>query len=337
MAFVTASPLARLATRHHGHHHLRHGTCNHGHDSFHGHVGHKVGSGSSGFVARIPHNRLHADVPSDVHSGGGFGSRVPTRTSRSLSSPRTTPTATMAEPASTPTRADEMVVLKPLPRVLVYDHCPFCIRVRYALGVKNIKHEVVWLMNDDVDTPTSLVGKKVVPIWQPKGAAGESVMESLDICKAVDGDTTYGPTGVFKPASDRSDISGWFSENANLIRRLTRPRNVRAQLPEFVFADARETFIRNHALPEPSDYDENFANTPALLAELQGKMQELDDMIFSPSYCTEGGLSFDDIDLFPRLRTLSIVRDLKVPKKTREYMEFHSELSETPLYDVFAM
>lgn len=50
------------------------------------------------------------------------------------------------------------IVLKPLPRVYVYDHCPFCVRVRLALGLKNIKHELYFLANDDIDTPTSLVG-----------------------------------------------------------------------------------------------------------------------------------------------------------------------------------
>lgn len=30
----------------------------------------------------------------------------------------------------------------PLPKLYVYDHCPFCVRVRLALGLKNIKYEV---------------------------------------------------------------------------------------------------------------------------------------------------------------------------------------------------
>jgi hypothetical protein len=47
----------------------------------------------------------------------------------------------------------------------VYDHCPFCVRVRVALGIKNVKHNLHFLANDDVATPTSLVGKKVAPIF----------------------------------------------------------------------------------------------------------------------------------------------------------------------------
>jgi glutaredoxin 2 len=49
--------------------------------------------------------------------------------------------------------------------VYVYDHCPFCVRVRLALGIKNVKHKLHFLANDDVATPTNLVGKKIAPIF----------------------------------------------------------------------------------------------------------------------------------------------------------------------------
>ena len=57
------------------------------------------------------------------------------------------------------------MVREQLPIVYVYDHCPFCVRVRLAMGVKNVKHLIHFLANDDIDTPTSLVGKKIAPIF----------------------------------------------------------------------------------------------------------------------------------------------------------------------------
>lgn len=59
----------------------------------------------------------------------------------------------------------ERVVMDDLPTVYVYDHCPFCVRVRLALGIKNVKHKLNFMANDDVSTPTSLVGKKIAPIF----------------------------------------------------------------------------------------------------------------------------------------------------------------------------
>jgi hypothetical protein len=64
----------------------------------------------------------------------------------------------MQSALSEPTRPSQLVVGSPLPRVYVYDHCPFCVRVRFVLGIKNIKHNVIYLANDDVETPTKLVG-----------------------------------------------------------------------------------------------------------------------------------------------------------------------------------
>jgi hypothetical protein len=59
----------------------------------------------------------------------------------------------------------EKITMDDLPTVYVYDHCPFCVRVRLALGIKNIKHKIYFMANDDVQTPTSLVGKKIAPIF----------------------------------------------------------------------------------------------------------------------------------------------------------------------------
>jgi hypothetical protein len=79
------------------------------------------------------------------------------------------------------------VVLDDLPTVYVYDHCPFCVRVRLALGFKNVKHNLVFLANDDVATPTSLVGKKIAPIFVSSvvflvGRRRRSISVSMTFC-----------------------------------------------------------------------------------------------------------------------------------------------------------
>ena len=71
-----------------------------------------------------------------------------------------TPLATslrMGGSLTEPARSAPLVAGNPIPRVYVYDHCPFCVRVRFVLGLKNIKHNVIFLANDDVETPTKLV------------------------------------------------------------------------------------------------------------------------------------------------------------------------------------
>lgn len=160
--------------------------------------------------------------------------------------------------------------------------------------------------------------------------------ESMDICQAVDADPRFG-AAMIKPATGRTDISAWFNSLAMPMRRLTRVRFSRAPLPEFVFADAREAYVRNHPLKEPSDYDVNLVNSPVYIAEIQSRLDELAEMIYCAQFCTEGGLSYDDVDLFPRLRAMTIIKGLQLPDRIREYVEYQGQVAEIPLYDYCSM
>eukprot|EP00980_Cylindrotheca_fusiformis_P027982 scaffold22575_cov141-Cylindrotheca_fusiformis.AAC.13 len=247
----------------------------------------------------------------------------------------------------------ERVIRDELPTLYVYDHCPFCVRVRVVLGVKNIKHNLHFMANDDVKTPTALVGKKIAPIFNfPEDDI--TMAESMDIVKLVDSDERFGPTGVIKPASGRTDLKEWQKSVQSLLRTLQRPRYVATGLlPEFQQLDGRHAFIKNHQLP-PYDkaewkeelemeeklkiYADAMARDPAsLIEELNAKLVELDDKVFSVQYCTEGGLSLDDVDLWARLRSITIIKGVQWPEGLRTYMDNMSELCDVPLYDEMAI
>lgn len=64
-----------------------------------------------------------------------------------------------------------------------YVHCPFCVRVRMALGYLNIPYHSIVLPYNDESTPIKLTGKKMLPILaHDKGVLNES----LDIIALVD-------------------------------------------------------------------------------------------------------------------------------------------------------
>jgi glutaredoxin 2 len=85
-------------------------------------------------------------------------------------------------------------------------------------------------------------------------------------------------------------------------------------------------------------YAEAMAKDPApLLEDLNAKLIELDDMVFSEHHCSEGGVSMDDIDLWSRLRSVTIVKDAQWPAKLRRYMDNFSALGDVPLYDEMAL
>lgn len=242
----------------------------------------------------------------------------------------------------------------------VYDHCPFCVRVRLALGMKNVKHLVHFLANDDIATPTALVGKKIAPIFElPED---NLVMgESLDIITMIDSDERFGPTQQILPASGRKDIKAWQKSVQTHLRTLQRPRYVATGLlPEFQQLDGRHAFVRNHQLPPyekaewkgdgtPENpgmdmddklrlYAEAMATDPTTLIEdLNARLVELDDLLYSEHQCNEGGFSLDDIDLWARLRSITIIEGVEWPIKLRRYMDNLSALGDVPMYDEMAL
>ena len=239
------------------------------------------------------------------------------------------------------------VVLDDLPIVYAYDHCPYCVRVRLGLGLKNVKHEVVFMANDDVKKPTGLIGKKIAPIFE---IPDEKLImgESMDIVKKVDAEEKYGATGFFADATDRKDIKAWMKSVKDLLRLLHRPRYMSASLPEFQQKDSRDYFVSGHPVP-PFDkpewkatefgqearekaYAEAMAKTPELIGELNTALVELEKLIYSDVSCSEVGLGYDDIDLWSRLRSVTLVEGAEFQPKTLAYLNNLSEAGDVPLY-----
>jgi len=217
-----------------------------------------------------------------------------------------------------------------LPTLYVYDHCPYCVRARMIFGLKKTPFKLDFLMNDDVVTPTRMIGKKVLPIMEMDGQA---MGESLDIVAKVD---ALDESPILAQASDRQDIAKWLGDNKELIRKITRPRDAMALYPEFSTKAARATWVKNHQL-SGTTFEEALASSQPLLEELNQKLPELSDMLFSESFVNEGGYSYDDITLFPSLRRLTLIKDVKWPAKLRQYVDNMAEACDVPLLDAMAL
>jgi glutaredoxin 2 len=177
------------------------------------------------------------------------------------------------------------------------------------------KHQLMFLANDDIETPTELVGKKIAPIWVDEDGP---MMESLDIIAKLDKDNT------FAPASGRTDLKAWQKSVQTIMRKLQRPRYVKVPLPEFMQKDGRDAFVKNHQMPpfekpewktgdmtlefKYEKYEEALAESNVLVPELSKALLELEPLIFSAEHCTAGGLSLDDVDLWARLRSMTLIK-----------------------------
>ncbi|POM60185.1 GrxB family glutaredoxin [Phytophthora palmivora] len=212
------------------------------------------------------------------------------------------------------------------PKLYIYDFCPFSCRARVALGIKKVKYDVVFMAFDDVATPTSLVGTKASPIFVPVGEKPFS--ESWDVVSYVN--NHYGDGPIINEASGRADLAKWIESAMPSLNMLFNPRLYAAPLPEFTLRASREFFKTKREASMP--FSEALAKTPELVEKVNQLLLELESMFYS-NHSVNEELSYDDLDLFGRLRALTLIKDIKWPTKVREFMEYISKTGDVPMFD----
>ncbi|KYQ96261.1 glutaredoxin 2 [Serratia plymuthica] len=208
-------------------------------------------------------------------------------------------------------------------KLFIYDHCPFCVKARMIFGLKNLPVRLVTLLSDDEATPISMIGKKMAPILQKDD--GSYLPESMDIVRYVDNlDGWPLLTGKNNPA-----IADWLQRVGGYSAKLLLPRIANADFEEFATDSARQYFTHKKQA-SIGDFSEHLANSADLIAELETDLQALSSLIVT-SDAVNGSLSEDDIQLFPLLRSLSIVAGVTLPENVEAYRNRMAQLSDVPL------
>eukprot|EP00475_Leptophrys_vorax_P016919 TRINITY_DN23438_c0_g2_i1.p2 TRINITY_DN23438_c0_g2~~TRINITY_DN23438_c0_g2_i1.p2 ORF type:complete len:284 (+),score=85.98 TRINITY_DN23438_c0_g2_i1:1655-2506(+) len=214
-----------------------------------------------------------------------------------------------------------------------YDHCPFCAKVKMVLGYKNIEYDNVVLLNDDEDTPKRYVDAKVVPII--KKIDGSYMKESLDIVKYVD-ERYPGPRIGNAPTSP--SIERWLSDTDDDTRRLVYPRYVlpSVNFAEFATPSAIKYFQDKREESLKTTFGALLENTAVYQTRLEAALVELASFIPGDGkrfLIDRELLTFGDIHLYSRLRSISIVKGIKWPPKVRAYIDFVAEKTRLPLFE----
>lgn len=191
-------------------------------------------------------------------------------------------------------------------KLYVYDHCPFCTRVRMAFALKNEPVEVSILMEGDAETPIRLAGKKMVPILEKDD--GSHMTESLDIVRYVD--QTGAP--VFSTAPS-AETEAWLKDVWPVALKLFIPRFTMADFAELATPDAR-TAYRQREEKAFGNLAELMARTPELVEEITPGLHALVPLIQQRQQA-----DINDIVLWPVLRCLSIVKALTFPPDVHDY------------------
>src|SRR5579864_5788131 len=116
-------------------------------------------------------------------------------------------------------------------KLYMFEHCSLCFRVRMAAALKGLHLQETPLLDDDTESMTKLVGKRVVPILVKND--GMPMLESMDMVRYIEGQGEPLFNGV-----ERAEIAALADQIAEHTAPLTWPRYPLLGLPEFATAAA---------------------------------------------------------------------------------------------------
>jgi glutaredoxin 2 len=179
-------------------------------------------------------------------------------------------------------------------------------------ALKHLLLQETVVLEDDSETMTKLVGKRVVPILVKDD--GKPMLESMDMVRHIE---NLGEPILTGP--ERSEIATWAERVPPKLSLLTWPRYSLLGLPEFGTVAALDHYnVRKRKAI--GDLAEHRARTRQYINELMPDFEELDRLIESP-LAMNGAPSFDDIRVLPLLRSAAVVKELRFPTKVRDYFE----------------
>ena len=216
-------------------------------------------------------------------------------------------------------------------KLYVYDHCPYCVKARMIFGFKQIPFELITLADDDIKTPTSMIGVKMTPILEKD--SGSFMPESLDIISYVDQMKT--PEIISSWKEDKK-LSSWLDGLGGLHYQLAVPRWSKSPLEDFKTESAKKYF-QNRMEPKIGLFSDLLKESSDLKKEMEEELLQLEQLLKSENFYFQKKLSVDDFHLFAVLRSLTIVKDLKFPKKVAGYIKNMSEKSKVSLYTSMAL
>ncbi|OEU20266.1 hypothetical protein FRACYDRAFT_236339 [Fragilariopsis cylindrus CCMP1102] len=240
-------------------------------------------------------------------------------------------------------------------RLHIYDHCPYCIRVELAFGLRNFKYErVVYGYGDRLgdtsikmlenpntyDTGVVLTGKKELPVLEKiiqitsdnsDGMITSTTTrvwlknESLDMIEWLE--EQGGNDSKFQPRSNRDDLQEFFKTDGlfKVIQRLiTRPRQMKnmTYLKDWMKVEDRQYAIAKYK-SQGFDYTEAEANDKENIAKMTILLEDCNKLLTSDTSFYENGiLGWDDLLYLQELRTVSLVQDdnLIWPDRLKNYV-----------------
>jgi glutaredoxin 2 len=192
-----------------------------------------------------------------------------------------------------------------------YVHCPFCVRVRLALGYLNIPYNSQVLRYDDESTPVQLTGKKMLPILKTKEGA---INESLDIIELLDKENRLKISEI-KLNDEFVSLETLLNKMGNPIHSLAMPYWI--YTPEF--DEKSRAYFQTKKEIKRGPFKELVHRHEEFLAELNPLLSEIEKKL-TPYYMSDS-LGLYDILIAAHLWGLYIVPEFQFTEKVHEYLQ----------------
>ncbi len=150
-------------------------------------------------------------------------------------------------------------------KLYIYEHCPFCARVRYVAGILGIDLDINVLEYHDENTPTSLIGKKSVPILL-KG--NKATTESMEIIADV-----FQLTQTFDAKQVSQAVLDWQKAAFPLLQQIGYPRWANLPLQEFKSELSRTEWKRKKE-SDTLNFSELLENTNVIVKTVNTLIEE---------------------------------------------------------------
>lgn len=217
-------------------------------------------------------------------------------------------------------------------RLHMYDHCPYCTRVQLVLGWRSIPYERQVYGYADVNGPSKLSGKKVLPILEWQGSQGERhvMRESTDIVRWLD--VLEGPEHqIIAPEAGRRDLKAWQKRFRKVVHHLTRPRLIRMPIGDFATPEDAQ-YQMDKYIARGFSYESALTRTDQLLLRMDAILRDFPELLHGERSLNASGWSWDDLYTLPSLRVLTCVAGLTWPERALRYVSTAHDMAGVDLY-----
>lgn len=186
-----------------------------------------------------------------------------------------------------------------------YVHCPFCIRVRMALGYLQLPYESIVLPYDDEITPVKLTGTKMLPIMEFNGHAQN---ESLDIIDRLDQNNRL-------KLQDPTEINPLLNKLGANVHNLAMPYWI--YTPEF--NETSRHYFQKKKEEKRGPFKNLVKKRDQFIEEILNDLNLLSSEL-KPFYHSET-FGLNDILLASHLWGLYVVPEFQFPEKIHSYLQ----------------